>query len=110
LAAAFHPKFRLIWLHKYDKSQVPRVKKAMETAVAERLQQNAISLDGSTYSTVSSNDDDDDFFSDITKSDNIIARRNQRLVHSFSDWKIVKLPRNIVIFGCFFDNLISTLS
>jgi hypothetical protein len=68
LAAAFHPKFRLIWLHKHDKSQVPMVKKAMGTAVAERLQQNAIALEGS--STASSNDDDDDFFSDITKSDN----------------------------------------
>jgi hypothetical protein len=99
LAAAFHPKFRLIWLYKYDQSQVPRVKKATETAVAERLQQNAIALEGS--STASSNDDDDDdFFSGITKSDN--TRRNQRLVHSFSDWKIVKLPRIIVIFDCFF--------
>jgi hypothetical protein len=91
-------KFRLIWLNKYDQSQVPRVKKARETAVAGRLQQNAIALEGSSTAS-STDDDDDDFFSGVTKSDS--ARRKQRLVNGFSDLKVVnnqELSRSFLLF------------
>lgn len=34
-AAAFHPKFRLIWLETYDSSRVDAVKKCLEKKVEE---------------------------------------------------------------------------
>jgi len=77
LAAAFHPKFRLIWLNKYNQSLVPTVKKAMENAVEAGLQVHDTAQQ--MEATASSNDDDeDDFFSGITRSEN--TRRSQRYV------------------------------
>ena len=60
LAAAFHPKFRLIWLNKYNQSHVPRVKKAMENAVEAGLQVHDTTQQ--MKATASSNDDDEDDF------------------------------------------------
>ena len=78
LAAAFHPKFRLVWLEKYNQAHVPRVTKAMETAVETGLQEHEMAQEAT--STASSNDDDDDFFSGITRSEN--NGRSQRSVLS----------------------------
>jgi hypothetical protein len=78
LAAAFHPKFRLIWLNKYNASHIPRVKKAMENAVEAGLQQQEMTGSAAeTEATASSSDgEEDDFFSGITMSEN--TRRSQR--------------------------------
>ena len=68
IAAAFHPKFRLVWLEKYNQAHVPRDTKAMETAVETGLQEHEMAQEAN--STASSIDEDDDFFSGITGSEN----------------------------------------
>jgi hypothetical protein len=42
LAAGFHPRFRLVWLEKHDAGQVGRVRQAMEEAVEECLNNEAL--------------------------------------------------------------------
>ena len=76
LAAAFHPKFRLVRLDKYNQAHVPRVTKAMETAVEAGLQEHEMAQEAN--STASSNDDEDDFFSGITRAENNGRIRSQR--------------------------------
>ena len=68
IAAAFHPKFRLVWLEKHNQAHVPRDTKAMETAVETGLQEHEMAQEAN--STASSIDEDDDFFSGITGSEN----------------------------------------
>jgi hypothetical protein len=51
LAAAFHPRFKLMWLQKHDSSQVRRVKVAMEEAVEASLREAAAASPGSSDSS-----------------------------------------------------------
>ncbi|CAG9788837.1 unnamed protein product [Diatraea saccharalis] len=101
LAAAFHPKFRLIWLETYDSSRVDAVKKSMEKKVEDALRQEAAenskdrdSLTGGG-SNASNNDDDEeeDFFNSVTrsiekpKSSNSLKSKAQSLVKMWLDMK-----------------------
>nr|XP_023018272.1 uncharacterized protein LOC111507216 [Leptinotarsa decemlineata] len=101
LAAAFHPKFRLIWLETYDSSRVDAVKKVMEKKVEDALRQEAAenskdrdSLTGGG-SNASNNDDDEeeDFFNSVTqsiekpKSSNSLKCKAQSLVKMWLDMK-----------------------
>lgn len=67
LAAAFHPKFRLIWMEEFEKPKIPQVKKLMEKKVEDFLRQESME----TTSNSSSNDNEEmetqDFFSTITQ-------------------------------------------
>ena len=64
LAAAFHPKFRLMWLEKYDQKKMCSVKSAMEKVVEEALKE-----EDHDDSIASSTDDEGlDFFNSITKT------------------------------------------
>lgn len=101
LAAAFHPKFRLIWLETYDSSRVDAVRKCMEKKVEDALRQEAAenskdrdSLSGGG-SNASNNDDDEeeDFFNSVTqsiekpKSSNSLKNKAQSLVKMWLDMK-----------------------
>lgn len=98
LAAAFHPKFRLMWLKTYDSSRVDAVKKVMEKKVEDALRQGAAenskdrdSLTGGGSNA--SNNDDDDFFNSVTqsiekpKSSNSLKSKAQSLVKMWLDMK-----------------------
>lgn len=79
IAAAFHPKFRLVWLEKHNQAYVPRDTKAMETAVETGLQEHEMAQEAT--STASSIDEDDDFFSGITRSKNNGRRSRRNRLH-----------------------------
>ena len=64
LAAAFHPRFRLIWLEKYNNTKVARVRKSMECKVEEAMRQQADEVDSNSGI---SNKEEDDLFSAVTE-------------------------------------------
>ncbi len=69
LAAAFHPKFRLMWLEKFDQSLVKSVKTAMEKEVEKALQEkNQPVAAGSDTSFEGDGDrEEDDFYAEFTQ-------------------------------------------
>ena len=64
LAAAFHPRFRLIWLEKYNYTKVAKVRKSMEIKVEEALRQQS---DDVGSNSGNSNNEEDDFFCAVTE-------------------------------------------
>ena len=64
LAAAFHPRFRLIWSKKYNNTKVARVRKSMGCKVEEAMRQQADEVDSNSGI---SNNEEDDFFSAVTE-------------------------------------------
>ncbi|KAG5890541.1 hypothetical protein JTB14_028292 [Gonioctena quinquepunctata] len=86
LAAAFHPKFRLIWLETHDISRVDAVKKCME-----KKDRDCLSGGGSNASN--NDDDEEDFFNSVTqsiekpKSSNSLKSKAQSLVKMWLDMK-----------------------
>jgi hypothetical protein len=90
LAAAFHPRFRLIWLEVYDNTMVPRIKLAMEQALEEVLKEAAAGGNGGE--TVSQEGEEDDFLAAITQpsrvisiSERTIKSRAQRMLVTWLD-------------------------
>lgn len=67
LAAAFHPRFRLLWLEQYDNTQLIRVRNAMETMVETALVQMETQVESNCNIELEENDVEDDFFSSITQ-------------------------------------------
>ncbi|XP_036359420.1 uncharacterized protein LOC118763785 [Octopus sinensis] len=79
LAAAFHPRFRLIWLAKYDNTKVAKVKKSMEGKVKEVMRQQPDKV--SNNSGGSSNEKQvDDFLSSVTQ-----PKESSRIHRSLKD-------------------------
>lgn len=93
LAAAFHPKFRLLWLQKYDSSKFLKVKELMEAKVEDALNREKESDEKDNASISGSSNEDDDFFSTFTKSENLsrghkfLKNKAQNLVRSWLDSK-----------------------
>ncbi|KAG5868429.1 hypothetical protein JTB14_029045 [Gonioctena quinquepunctata] len=100
LAAAFHPKFRLIWLETHDSSRVDTVKKCMEKKEEDALRQEAAenskdrdSLSGRGSNASNNDDDEEDFFNSVTqfiekpKSSNCLKSKAQSLVKMWLDMK-----------------------
>jgi len=68
LAAAFHPKFRLIWLEKYDIRKVAIVRKLMEKKVEDALRKQSDEAEMESNSEDSNNDEaEHDFFHVVTQ-------------------------------------------
>uniref|UniRef100_UPI00358E27E8 uncharacterized protein n=1 Tax=Myxine glutinosa TaxID=7769 RepID=UPI00358E27E8 len=63
LAAAFHPRFRLIWLEKYDNTKVAKVMESMEGKVEEVMRQES----NEVGSNSGGSNEEDDFFSAVTQ-------------------------------------------
>lgn len=75
LAAAFHPKFRLMWLQKFDSSKFSKIKKLMEAKVEDALtrERDANEKDNVSVSGSRNNKEEgEDFFSNVTKADSEI--------------------------------------
>ena len=71
LAAAFHPRFRLVWLEKFDAGKVPRVKAAMEEHLIKALGVSAVEGDGSGQQHTVREEEDDPFMAELFRpSDN----------------------------------------
>ena len=63
LAAAFHPRFRLIWLEKYDICKIAMVRKSMEKRVEDALRKQCDEAEMGSNSGDSNNDEEEhDFF------------------------------------------------
>jgi len=87
LASAFHPKFRLFWLEKYDKSKIPKVKETMIRKVEEYFRQQS---DEERISSGDSNNEEgqDDFFSDLaprnyTQGQKSFTRKAESLINEW---------------------------
>ncbi|KAB0795331.1 hypothetical protein PPYR_12170 [Photinus pyralis] len=68
LAAAFHPRFRLIWLEKYDSSKVTAVTKCMEVKVFAQMRESNENEKASISGSSNNEEEEDDFFTTVTKS------------------------------------------
>lgn len=62
LAAAFYPKFHILWLEQYSNFQVSRVTNAMKTVVETALLET--NKEGSSITR--NEKEEDDFFSNVT--------------------------------------------
>ena len=76
LAAAFHPKFRLYWLKKFDTNLYIRVKSAMQEAVLKEINDREIYEQEASDKSMDENNEDD-FFGNVTN-------RNKRVVSECS--------------------------
>lgn len=85
LAAGFHPRFRLMWLHKHDSNQVRRVKQAMEEAVEACLKE-AAEAPASSSDTSSEDLLEEDFYGVVTQAPKETSRRT---MHKTNAVKIV---------------------
>jgi hypothetical protein len=79
LASAFHPRFRLFWLERYDPDMVPRVRMAMEAALEEALQAPE-ETDSRKDCSSDDGDESEDFFAEfsITRRSSVGSHCNKR--------------------------------
>lgn len=68
LAAAFHPRFRLLWLDKCSPALVERVRQLMESVLEQALKEESTAPSSDTSGEEL---DEDDFFASITKQSSV---------------------------------------
>jgi hypothetical protein len=86
LTAAFHPRFRLMWLQKQDPDRVSVVKEAMELQVEACMkEEDEVAAASSSDSSVEENPEDD-WFSTFTQAP---VERGSRNIHKTNVVKLV---------------------